>query len=98
MKVKQVSRRRPSCPWMTDGLIRSANRKPDLYKQNLNVSLDDETYKSYRNIHTMLIRKAKKNYFSHLFTAAVGDLKKTWRGIRMVLIRIQVGVWTLKLT
>jgi hypothetical protein len=85
VKVKQVSSKRLACPWLTDGLIRSADRKHNLYKQYLDGILDEKSYKTYRNVHTMLIRTAKKNYYSQLFTSAMGDLRRTWSGIRKVL-------------
>ena len=78
IKIKTIGLNRLTKPWITDTLLKSINRKHNLYKlvqQNL---YDKELYKRYANILTSLIRTSKVLYYKQQFELYKNDIKKTW--------------------
>ena len=78
IKVKIIGLKRLYKPWITEALLKSINRKHNLYKlvrQNL---YDKELYKRYSNTLTSLLRTSKILHYKQLFDLYKNDIKKTW--------------------
>ena len=62
-------------PWITKGLLKSINKKNDLYKHNIHSPTNGnlQKFKTYKNKLNILIRKSKK---MHLFTKFEKKKKK----------------------
>ena len=78
IKTKTIGLNRLTKPWITDTLLKSINRKHNLYKlvqQNL---YDKERYKRYANTLTSLIRASKILHYQKQFDLYKNDIKKTW--------------------
>ena len=84
-KQQRFNRKKvPKSPWITKTLLRSINRKNNLYyKYVTNKSkLDLKTkYLNYKNVLTSLLRAAKKQYFVDQSTLYENDMKNTWKVI-----------------
>ena len=44
--------------------------------------LHHNNYKSYRNLLSTLLKRAKEKYFTNFFNENIKDIKKTWKGIK----------------
>ena len=78
MKTKTIGLNRLNKPWITVALLKSINRKHNLYRlvrQNL---YNKEFYKRYANTLTSLIRASKVLYYKQQFDLYKSDIKKTW--------------------
>ena len=87
---KTSKRNRNVNPWITQGLIKSINKKQKLYKawkksishKNKEGNLEMYTkYKECRKIVSNLIKREKKNYYANEFKKHSGNSKKTWEVI-----------------
>jgi hypothetical protein len=85
IKTKTISVKRLEAPWLTNAIMSSIATKHTLYNQFRAGIIDHDVYKEYRNMLCMLIKTAKRNYYSRTFNAAMGDARKTWKNIRNVL-------------
>ena len=84
-KIKYISSKRLEKPWLTPGLLKSIGTK-SLYFKLLKMDLVSvHSYKRYRNVLNLTIRKAKITYFSRSFKKCQSDMKATWRWIRRLL-------------
>nr|CAI5839588.1 unnamed protein product [Callosobruchus analis] len=78
--VKITNNTRKLKPWMTAGILTSIRRR-DKLKQYLKENNDDllrQTYTSYRNKITNLIKTSKNNYYSQKFIEAGNNYRKSW--------------------
>ena len=66
-------------PWITNGLRKSINKKNRLYKDSNSSVEKKQTYITYRNRLTHLLRIAKKEYYNTLLLNYKNDLKKSWQ-------------------
>jgi hypothetical protein len=74
---------RKQCPrlkWMTNGLVKSCNKKNKLYKcfKKSCKPEDKITYLNYFYKLKKLLRFAEKNYYDAEFKLVSDNLKKTW--------------------
>ena len=81
--------------WITNGILRSINKKDKLYKTLIQTDLDNTVlydrlkteFKDYRASLRKIIRKAKRDYYTHIFNRHKNDIKKTWSLINETLNR-----------
>ena len=75
-------------PWITKGILKSIRKKQNLYckykRSNFN-SLSGDRYKKFRNILTLVIKNAKRNYYSDILKQNRHDTRKTWQTINELL-------------
>ena len=79
----------PLSPWVTKGLLKSINKKNNLYKKYLKNPSDRnlQSFKTYRNKLNMLIRKSKRRHYFKQFQKSKSNMKKTWQQINKVIGR-----------
>ena len=68
-------------PWVSKGLLKSINRKNNLYKKYLNnPCIENEcTYRRYKNKLTFLLRNSKRLYYEKKIEYAKTNMKDTWK-------------------
>ena len=79
----------PRSPWVTKSVLRSINRKNNLfykYKTNPN-DKTREKYTRYKNILTNVLRQAKKQYYAMQFELNKSNMRNTWKIINRTLNR-----------
>ena len=87
LKVKYLSHKRLSKPWLTNGLLTSIKNKSKYYKLfKLNL-ISESFYKNYRNSLTNTIKHAKKTYYVSSFDGCRGDIRGTWRLLNDLMVR-----------
>ena len=76
-----------SKPWITVAIRKSIKKKNDLYKNWIKTRSDSRlaTYKKYKNKLTSTIRAAERLYYNNRFAEVQGDLKRTWRLIKLII-------------
>ena len=79
IKLKKISLKRATKPWLDNSLLLSIDRKHQLYREICSGHGDIVYYKRYRNILTNTLRDAKRKYFNDKFSSNYGDSKSTWR-------------------
>ena len=90
-KPKRSHRKKiPKSPWITKTLLRSINRKNNLYYKYITAKPQSKPslkskYNNYKNILTSLLRTAKKQYYADQLTLYKHDMKNTWKVINHAL-------------
>ena len=86
--VKFNRRKHKRDPWITFGILRSVNKKNQLYRTLKQTKINLEIYETrkqrfnqYKNTLRKTIKEAKKKYFSNQFGRYEGNSKKTWQTI-----------------
>ena len=51
-------------------------------KNKIMKELHHKNYKSYRNLLSTLLKRAKEKYFTNFFNENIKDIKKIWKGIK----------------
>ena len=75
-------------PWITQGLQNSIKKKNNVYskfvkcKNQKPKEFYHSNYKTYRNLLSTLLKRAKEKYFSKFFNENIKDIKKTWIWIK----------------
>jgi hypothetical protein len=78
-------------PWITNGLLKSINKKNKLYhkfctaKNNERKDLIFTEYKAYKNIISSLILKSKDFYYKNYFYTNKKNTIKVWKGIKDII-------------
>ena len=94
-RVKYKKTLHKKSKWITNGILRSINKKYKLYKTLIQTDLDNTVlydrlkteFKDYRASLRKIIRKAKRDYYTHIFNRHKNDIKKTWSLINETLNR-----------
>jgi len=82
IKIKYISQKRFSKPWLNDALLGAIKRKSNNFKLLKLGLISPEYYARYRNSVTKMVRKAKQDYYHACFERSKNDSKQTWRTIR----------------
>ena len=83
-KIKTVSRKRCSKPWLTDELIGCINYKHLLFKKYKLGIVPFSVYRENNNHVSALLKKAKHNYYKRKLTESRNDIKRTWKTINTI--------------
>ena len=77
---KLLYKNTPRTPWITQGLIKSCNKKSGLYRSWIRkpTSFNRLRYTKYRNRLKVLLQAAKRSYYSDRFKLCAGNLRQTW--------------------
>ena len=94
-RVKYKKKLHKKSKWITNGILRSINKKVKLYKTLIQTDLDNTVlydrlkteFKDYHASLRKIIRKAKRDYYTHIFNRHKNDIKKTWSLINETLNR-----------
>ena len=84
VKLKRISLKRATKPWLTNSILSSINHKHHLYREICSGRGNIVHYKKYRNVLTNVIRCSKKNYFRDKFSFNYGDSRSTWKIINQL--------------
>ena len=81
---------------MTKGFIKSCFKKSVLYKKFCkNPTVENKSkYTTYRNKLKSLLNKAEKHYFNIQFKSLAGDLRKTWKLLRVALNQNKIEIFS----
>ena len=81
------SKKIPKSPWITKNLLRSINRKNNLYyKYKVNPTEHTKRkYTNYKNVLTSLLRREKRLYYCRQLNNFKNNCKHTWNIINTVL-------------
>lgn len=87
VKPKQKPKHIRKKPWITKALLHSINKKQRLWKNYLKKPTHDNEakYKRYKNNLIHLLRVAKADYYSSVFSKIKYDTKKVWGEINSIL-------------
>ena len=87
MRKKRIRKKKNACPWFTNEII-------DIMKERDNVlhaakredsSVLWNTYKSFKNRVTHLMKDQKKEYYSNLILRNHNDSKKIWKCLKDII-------------
>ena len=87
-KINKKERKFFTKPWITQGFQNSIKKKSIIYpkfvkcKNKIMKELHHNNYKSYRNLLSTLLKRAKEKYFTNFFNENIKDIKKIWKGIK----------------
>ena len=84
-KVKYISSKRLSKPWISTGILNSIKTKCRYFKLCKLGIIDAQTNRRYRNCLNAVIRKAKNYYYIKTFKMSQNNIKKTWSLIKQLM-------------
>ena len=89
-KVKKKDAKLQSKPWISKGILCSIRKRYIIFrkmKKATNLTAKENLhskYKTYRNQIVALSRMSKKNYYAKFFQTNMGNIRKTWEGIKEI--------------
>ena len=87
-KLNKKERKFLTKPWDTQGLQNSIKKKNNIYSKFVkckNQKLKEfyhNNYKTYRNLLSTLLKRAKEKYFTKFFNKYIKNITKTWIRIK----------------
>ena len=86
-KIKNSYKKIPRLPWISKSILRSINRKNNLfYKYKTDITINNKAkYISYKNTLTNIIRIEKRKYFENRLSIFKHDTKNTWKVIKQAM-------------
>ena len=85
IKIKRISYKNLTSPWISDSIKRSIHHKYLLLKLSRENPQFLDRFNAYKDILRNLIKTAKVSYYLSKFNAIAGDVKKTWKTIKSIL-------------
>ena len=81
--IKQSRKRSKDKKWITTGIIKSSNRKSQLYKKWITSrdQQDKTNYANYSKAYSKIIKAAQANYYKNTFDSKSHDIKSLWKQI-----------------
>ena len=77
-------------PWLSPELKKLMFQRGKL-KRVANINKTEANWDSYKsarnNVNISIIKKAKAEYYERYFEENMGDMRKTWKGIKMIMGR-----------
>ena len=88
-RKKSSMRNVPRKPWISSAILKSINRKDNLYKRYVCNRTDNNrsAYVNYKNKLTTLIRLSKRNYYHNKLNECKYSSKQTWNVLNNILGR-----------
>ena len=86
-KIKLNYKRKPRLPWISTSILRSINRKNNLFYKYKKKPTEQtrSKYVNYKNTLTKLLRIQKKEYYTNKLNLFKHDMKNTWKTIKDVM-------------
>ena len=84
IKIKFVTVKRLSKPWLSKVILNSVETKSKYFKLYRLGLRSQMIYNKYRNVLTSVIKRAKANYYGGAFLKSKNNIKKTWSYIREI--------------
>ena len=86
-KVKKNYKKTPKLPWISGSILRSINRKNNLYyKYKIKgTEQSKRKYTFYKNLLTRIIRLEEKKYFVNRLKMFKHDMQNTWKVIKQAM-------------
>jgi len=87
LKIKYVSSKRITTPWLTRGILNSVKTKSKLFKLLKLGRIHSYDYSSFCNKLKSIIRLAKIKYYKSAFITCKNNIKDTWKLLNNLLCR-----------
>jgi len=85
LRSKFLTENRYLKPWIGNDLIICINRKHHLFRLYKRGEVDFNTYNTYKNRVTGIIKRAKCKYYNDKFNDSHGDARETWKRINSLI-------------
>ena len=85
LKIKYVSNKKVSKPWITPEVKRLADEKSKMYKYYRLGFISKQSNNSFRNEINRKVKEARVNYYDRMFNAYMSDAKRYWKLVGEVL-------------
>ena len=85
LKIKYISTKRLSKPWLSSAILNSIKTKAHYFKLCKLGIISKETNKRYKNILTSTIRAAKVQFYRQSLCTNKNNIKKTWNLLRVLM-------------
>ena len=85
LKVKNISFKRISKPWLTQSILNSIKTKSKYFKLYKLGIIDKVTNNRYKNCVNAVVRQAKIMYYNNVFHDCSGNVKRSWDNIKRLI-------------